>query len=58
LTGHLWIDAPHDVRLRRGLERDGAAARTQWDAWMCSEDDYVRYVRPAQTADRRIAGGR
>jgi uridine kinase len=57
-TYTIWVDTPREVRLRRGLERDGADARAQWDAWMHSEDEYVRDVDPAQTADRRVAGAR
>jgi uridine kinase len=55
-TYTIWVDAPCDVRLRRGLERDGAGARAQWDVWMRSEDEYIRHVGPAQVADRRVPG--
>jgi SAM-dependent methyltransferase len=34
----IWVDAPDDVRLRRGLERDGEAARAQWQQWIAEED--------------------
>jgi uridine kinase len=57
-TYTIWVDAPRDVRLRRGLDRDGAAARAQWDVWMRSEDEYIHHMDPAGTADRRVAGSR
>jgi uridine kinase len=52
LTYSIWVGAPHEVRLRRGLERDGVGARARWEAWMRSEDEYVRHVGPAQIAAR------
>lgn len=37
LRGHssalIWVEAPADVRLRRGLARDGEAMAPQWRAW-------------------------
>lgn len=33
----VWVEAPADVRLERGLTRDGAYMRPQWDRWMESE---------------------
>src|SRR6478609_2182864 len=34
----IWVDAPAELRLERGLERDGREARPSWDAWMAEED--------------------
>jgi hypothetical protein len=34
----IWVEAPAERRLERGLERDGAEARPFWDAWMAEED--------------------
>jgi dephospho-CoA kinase len=34
----IWVDAPAELRLERGLERDGRDARPLWDAWMAEED--------------------
>src|SRR4029078_11074227 len=34
----VWVDAPAELRLERGLERDGKEARASWDAWMAEED--------------------
>ena len=51
LTYSIWVDAPWDLRLRRGLERDGEEARAQWEEWMAEEDRYVERERPQQRAD-------
>jgi len=40
LSYAIWVQAPAEVRLRRGLDRDGAAARAQWDRWMAEEDAF------------------
>ena len=63
----IWVDTPQDVRLARGLERDGEAARPRWiDEWMPAEDAYVSAMRPSAAAtlvvdgngDRSIEPGR
>ena len=51
LTYSIWVEAPADVRLRRGLERDGEGARAQWEKWMAQEDRYVERERPRERAD-------
>lgn len=33
----VWVEVDDDLRLRRGLERDGDAVRTQWEQWMVEE---------------------
>jgi uridine kinase len=33
----IWVHAPRAVRLPRGLERDGEAARPAWERWMAEE---------------------
>jgi uridine kinase len=52
----IWIEAPRRVRLARGLERDGAAARPLWLGWMAAEDRYRRLHQPKQRADLIVAG--
>lgn len=42
-TLRVWVEAPDDLRLARGLARDGAAARAHWDAWM--RDEAAHYAR-------------
>ena len=34
----VWVEAPAQLRLERGLERDGQGALPFWDAWMAEED--------------------
>jgi uridine kinase len=38
VTTLVWVEAPSDVRLARGLERDGEDERAHWLAWMRDED--------------------
>lgn len=37
VTALAWVEAPADVRLRRGLHRDGEAMRPQWEQWQVDE---------------------
>jgi AAA domain len=34
----IWLDADRDIRLRRGIERDGALYLPHWRRWAASED--------------------
>ena len=53
----LWIECPRDIRLKRGLERDGEHARSQWeDEWMKDEDRYVASCNPHLRAHKIIQG--
>jgi len=52
----IWIETPRELRLRRGLERDGADARAHWEAWMAAEDEYVARERPHLRADVVVRG--
>ncbi len=55
----IWVDAPHEVRLQRGIERDGEAARSRWlDEWMPEEERYIAAERSAESCDLVIDGGR
>lgn len=58
LTCAIWIEASPDVRLRRGLDRDGEAARPQWEAWMAGEDAYQEREHPDVAADLVVDGDR
>ncbi|MAG37426.1 MAG: uridine kinase [Dehalococcoidia bacterium] len=52
----LWLDCPREVRLARGLARDGEEARDNWShEWMPAEDDYIRSCRPMDCADFLLA---
>lgn len=53
----IWVDCPRDVRLSRGLERDGEDARDTWENnWMISEDLYVKEHNPLSKADLVVNG--
>jgi uridine kinase len=56
LTYAIWVETPRRLRLARGLERDGDAARPQWDRWMAAEDAYMERERPHERADAVLRG--
>ena len=48
----LWIDAPHQLRLERGLRRGGDHTRERWlKEWMPEEDRYIAAEDPATRVD-------
>jgi len=48
----IWLDCTYEIRLQRGVERDGEAMRPQWtEVWMPEEDAYFRSQRPDRKAD-------
>jgi uridine kinase len=56
LAYSIWIETSRELRLQRGLERDGADARAQWRQWMEAEDRYIERERPAERADLVVRG--
>jgi uridine kinase len=58
LTYSIWVDAPPELRLRRGLERDGDDARAQWESWMAEEENYRATEHPRERADFVVRGDR
>ncbi|WP_238402631.1 (d)CMP kinase [Cellulomonas sp. H30R-01] len=50
----VWVEAPRDLRLSRGLERDGAAAREHWLAWMVAESEHFARERTRERADVHV----
>jgi hypothetical protein len=34
----IWVEADHDVRFRRGIERDGESYRPYWQRWAAQEE--------------------
>jgi uridine kinase len=56
LSMRIWVDAPRDLRLERGIERDGEELRAFWDDWMRAEDDYVLREDPLAHADLVVDG--
>lgn len=53
-TLRVWVEAPRDLRLRRGLERDGDAARAHWLTWMSDEDAHFAREATRGRADVRL----
>jgi uridine kinase len=55
----IWVVCPRDVRLSRGLTRDGEAARPRWELdWMPGEDHYIEAEHPERSADAVCDGAR
>jgi uridine kinase len=52
----IWVEASAEVRLARGLERDGAEMLEQWRSWMAAEDRYVAEETPQLSADLVVSG--
>lgn len=53
----VWVECPREVRLARGVQRDGERARAQWENdWMPSEDRYILEHRPRECADVVVSG--
>jgi uridine kinase len=53
----IWVDAPRELRLARGIARDGEGAREIWEEkWMPSEDRYVERDDPISAADMIVSG--
>jgi hypothetical protein len=56
LTFAVWVDAPREVRMRRGLERDGVGMRAHWDRWMAAEDAFFEADGTRDRADLVVDG--
>jgi uridine kinase len=53
----IWVDAPEDVRLERGVARDGEGARSTWtEVWLPREARYVARDRPVECAQLIVDG--
>ncbi|WP_163529090.1 uridine kinase family protein [Halobacillus ihumii] len=52
----VWVDCPRELRLKRGLERDGEEALSFWLDWMEQEDRYQDNQRPRTKVDWVIDG--
>ncbi len=47
----VWVEAPDDLRLARGLARDGAGLRHRWQQWMADERAHFRRHATQNRAD-------
>ena len=57
LALRIWVEAPRELRLQRGLERDGPMAEPLWLEWMAAEDRYREAHRPQEIADYIVETG-
>ncbi len=53
----VWVDAPHDLRLSRGLARDGETFRPHWERWAAQERAHFAAHRTRERADLRLETG-
>lgn len=51
VTVLVWVEADDELRLRRGLERDGAPMEGRWRTWMKEEAAFFSSQRTAERAD-------
>jgi uridine kinase len=53
----VWVDCPRQLRLERGIARDGEKVRELWEKyWMPAEDFYISSYHPEQKANLVIDG--
>jgi hypothetical protein len=52
----VWVEAPYDERLRRGLERDGDAFAPHWEQWAADEADLFAREGTRERASLRVDG--
>lgn len=58
LALRIWVDAPADLRLERGIARDGESHRRLWETWMAEEDEFFRTDATRGRADLIVSGER
>ncbi|MGD9960258.1 4-amino-4-deoxy-L-arabinose transferase [Nocardioides sp.] len=56
ITTLVWISVPPQLRLERGLTRDGAAAESHWRRWMLGEAAHHARERTRERADVLVDG--
>lgn len=52
----IWVQAPEAIRMRRGLQRDGATFAPHWRRWAEQEQALFRAEQTRRRADLRIDG--
>ena len=52
----IYIETDRELRLKRGIERDGGEILPLWQEWMAEEDEYVLRDRPQKYADLVLSG--
>jgi uridine kinase len=56
MTLRVWVEAPRDVRLQRGLARDGEHLRDHWLQFLDDEQQVHRRDRTRERADLVVDG--
>jgi uridine kinase len=56
VTMAIWIESPREVRLKRGIDRDGEAMRPAWDRWMAEEDAFFESDWTRERTDLIVDG--
>jgi len=51
LTARVWVEAPRELRLARGIARDGEAQRGHWLRWQELESAFFARDRTKERAD-------
>jgi hypothetical protein len=55
-TQRIWVEAPRDLRLARGLSRDGTALEPEWRRWLVTEAAEFAREDTRARADLRLDG--
>ena len=58
VTVLVWVEAPHDVRIARGLDRDGEAFAPHWEQWARDEAALFAREHTRERADVVVDGTR
>lgn len=53
----VWVEASSDLRLARGLARDGEHMRPQWEQWRVDEEQLFTRLRTREHADLVVTTG-
>lgn len=52
----VFVDAPWEARLTRGIARDGEAMRAEWEKWQAGEAPYLEDQATREAADVTVDG--
>lgn len=53
----VWVEAAPDIRLERGLARDGEHMRPHWEQWRADEEQLFARLRTREHADLVVTTG-
>lgn len=56
VTLRVWVDAPRELRLERGLRRDGVELRDRWEQFLVDEQRVHERDRTRERAELRVDG--